>query len=271
MTFVTKADGSLENFDGKKIIGTCTRAGLDESQSAEVLGSVTKQAYDKIPTNALLKIILKEIRKFDRTVSMKYNLRAALSALSPEGRFFEIYIKKLLESRGYSVEWNRIMKGRCTSHEIDLIATNGKDKIMVECKHHINYHTFTGLGDALETWAKFEDTANPNNFTEAWLVCNTKASEHAVSYASCKGIRLVCWNYSLGVPDLNAMIEGAGLYPITILPSVPKRLLQKAFESDILTVKDAATAAPQTLRKIFGADFASIQAEANSILNHSFS
>ncbi len=269
--FVTKADGSLENFDGKKIIGTCTRAGLDESQSAEVLDSVTKKAYNKIPTNMLLKIILKEMRKFDRTASMKYNLRAALSALSPEGRFFEMYIKKLLESRGYSVEWSRIMKGRCVAHEIDLIATNNKEKIMVECKHHTNYHAFTGLGDALETWAKFEDTSKNNGFTEAWLVCNTKASDHAVSYASCKGIRLMCWNYSLGVPNLNAVIEKAGLYPVTILTSVPKRLLQKAFESGILTVKDAALAAPQTLQRAFGGDSTKVQAEAKSVLDHSFS
>ncbi len=269
--FVTKADGSLENFDGKKIIGTCTRAGLDESQSAEVLNSVTKQAYDKIPTNALLKIILKEIRKFDRAVSMKYNLRAALSALSPEGIFFEKYVKKLLESRGYSVEWNRIARGRCAAHQIDLIATNGKDKIMVECKHHMNYHTFTGLGDALETWAKFEDTAKNNDFTGAWLVCNTKASEHAVSYASCKGVKLMCWNYSLGVPNLNAVIEEAGLYPITILASVPKRLLQRSFESDILTVKDIVAATPQALRKVFGADSGKIQAEAKSVLGHNLS
>ena len=247
---VKKADGRLEEFSEQKIINTCLRSGLSESQAGTVLKSVTKDIYEKMPTRELLRIVLKEIHKNDPVSSMKYNLRAALSALKPEGMFFEKYVKKLLEEYGYSVEWSIIVKGKCTSHEVDLIAKKDNLKIMIECKHHTNYHTFVGLGDALESWASWEDIGN--QFDEAWLVCNTKISEHASKYSSCKGLKVMCWNYSQGLPELNKMIEEKKLYPITVLEGVLSNHMKRAYENDIITIKDVIRAEQQVLKNVFG-------------------
>lgn len=258
---VKKADGTLENFDGGKILKTCSRAGLEDRDCATVLQHVKQKAYDKIPTNILLKIILKEIGKHSKPGAMKYNLRAALASLSPEGIFFEKYMEKILEEYGYSVEHSKIVKGVCAEHEVDLIAGKGSEKIMVECKHHRNHHTFAGLGEAMITWASFEDTKNKNNFTEAWLVCNTKISEHASRYAGCKNLNVVCWDNKL-----NEMIESKKLYPVTILGSMAGNSIEKAFNSNILTVKDVISADSSTLIKVFGEKYQKALGEARLIL-----
>lgn len=257
---VKKADGSLEDFDGKKIIKTCLRAGLGKEESEIVVQHVTSKAYDKIPTNVLLKIILKEIRKHSKPASMKYNLRASLAALSPEGVFFELYIKKLLEEYGYKVRHAQIVKGNCSEHEIDLIAEKDGKKTMVECKHHRNHHNFAGLGEAMVTWAAFEDAKNKNNFSEAWLVCNTKISAHAAKYAQCKNVRLLCWGNKL-----NDMIEKRKLYPVTILESMKGNSVEKAFDCGIATIKDVIKSDPDTLRKIFGENYRKALEEANAV------
>ncbi|MBI1972048.1 MAG: restriction endonuclease [Candidatus Aenigmarchaeota archaeon] len=256
-----KADGSLEIFDGSKIIKTCLRSGLDNEESGIVLQHVERKAYDKIPTNALLKMILKEIRKHSKPAAMKYNLRAALAALSPEGVFFEVYIKKLLEEYGYSVEHSKIVKGNCSEHEVDLIAKKGNEKIMVECKHHRNHHTFAGQAEAMVTWAKFDDTKGRNGFTGAWLVCNTKISAHAMGYLACKNLKSVCWGNGL-----NGMIEGKKLYPVTILGSMAGNSVEKAFNSGVLTIEDVISADSAVLRKVFGEKRLRAVEEARSIL-----
>ncbi|MFH0890376.1 MAG: restriction endonuclease [Candidatus Aenigmatarchaeota archaeon] len=263
--FVKKVDGRLEEFDGNKIINTCIRSGISKSQADSVLANVKKKAYDKMTTKELLQMILLEIRKYSVASSMKYNLRAALANLSPEGMFFEKYIKRLLEEHDYSVEWSKIVKGRCVEHEVDLIAKDGKITAMIECKHHSNHHAFTGLGDAMETWAKWEDARENNKFDEAWLVCNTKMSDHAVKYATCKGIKLMCWNYSLGLPKLIELIDEKKFYPITILESVQKTDTRRAFEQNVLTVRDVINAGQPTLRKIFG-DPKAVLLQAEEIL-----
>ncbi len=258
---VKKADGSLEKFDGWKIMRTCSRAGLDENQSATVLAHVEKKAYDRIPTNALMKIILKEIRKHDGIASMKYSLRAALAALSPEGIFFEHYVKKLLEQYGYKVKHSQIVGGSCVEHEIDLVAEKDNKKIMVECKHHSNYHALVGLGDALVAWAAFEDTKNKNNFEEAWLVSNAKISEHAVRYSQCKGMRALGWTN-----ELSDMIESKKFYPVTILEATRNVRVEKAFNAGLVSVGDVITSDTQTLKKVFGEKSAEAVEEAKNIM-----
>ncbi len=258
---VKKADGSLEKFDKNKIIRTCNRAGLGGEESEIVLDHVIKKSYDKIPTNVLLRIILREIRKHSKQAAMRYNLREALAALSPEGIFFELYVKRLLEHDGYKVEHARIVKGNCVEHEVDLVAAKGNEKIMVECKHHRNGHTLAGQSEAMVTWAKFEDTKNKNNFTGAWLVCSTKISAHAAKYMACKGVRAVYWSNGL-----NGIIEEKKLYPITILESMRGNSIERAFGLDVLTVRDVVDSGPGKLRKIFGEKYQEAVEEAKAVL-----
>ncbi|MBI4176966.1 MAG: restriction endonuclease [Candidatus Aenigmarchaeota archaeon] len=258
---VKKADGSLENFDGDKIIRTCLRSGLSEGDAETVLQHVGKKAYDKIPTNVLLHIILKEIRKHSEPAAMRYSLRASLASLSPEGVFFELYVKKVLEEHGYVVEHSKITRGKCAEHEIDLIASKDGKKSMIECKHHKNHHTFAGLGEAMVTWAAFEDTAARNNFSDAWLVCSTKVSAHAQAYASCKNLKLMCWDNGL-----NEMVEGPKLYPVTIIGSMRDSSVERAFAAGLLTVRDVANANDETLRKVFGSNYKKAAGQAKEVI-----
>ncbi|MBI2085008.1 MAG: restriction endonuclease [Candidatus Aenigmarchaeota archaeon] len=258
---VKKADGSLEKFEGGKILRTCRRAGLSEESSKTVLQHVTQKSYDKIPTNVLMKIILKEMKKHDTSAFMKFNLRASLAELSPDGIFFEVYMKRLLEEYGYNVKHAQIARGNCSRHEIDLIAEKGNAKIMIECKHHRNQHTFAGLSDAMVTWAAFEDTKEKNRFTEAWLVCSTKISEHAIRYGQCKKLVMMGWANRLG-----DMIEDKKFYPVTVIESMRGNSVEKAFNLGVLTVQDVVNSDPGKLSKIFGENYQKAIAEAKAVL-----
>jgi len=76
--------------------------------------------------------------------------------LGPNGFAFENYVGKLLEHYGLQIKGIRSkVKGKCSPHEIDLIASSGEKKYMVECKHHSTRGGFIGLKVALYTHARF--------------------------------------------------------------------------------------------------------------------
>ena len=53
------------------------------------------------------------------------------------------------------------MKGKCASHEIDVIADKGDSlRYMIECKYHNSQGIYTGLKEALYTHARFLDLNN---------------------------------------------------------------------------------------------------------------
>jgi hypothetical protein len=74
-------------------------------------------------------------------------------------------------------------------------------------------------------------------FQQPWLVCNTKFSDDAAQYASCKGMKIIGWNYPEG-QGLEYLIEEKKLYPITMLKDLDIDSLNKLSTSNFILVLD---------------------------------
>jgi len=268
MVFIIKADGSQEEFNQRKIIRTCLRAGANRKLASEIAQKIGSQVREGWTTHKIYEMILNGLDKEKDPSSLLFTLRESIAKIDPES--FEIYAKKLLEAHGYFCEWNRLIKGRCVEHQIDVIAR--KEKLyLVECKHHVNPHRFCGLGIVLQVQARMEDVndgfaegRNRYMFDNAWVFTNTKFSFHAKKYAAAKNIILTGWSYK-GNYSLENMAEAKQLYPITILRA-NARTQKTLLENNIITLDDFLSD-KKIKNRLKRSEYANIFSQIESLLN----
>ena len=180
--------------------------------------------------------------------------------LGPAGFIFEQYFETVLQAYGFKTRRDVIMKGKCVTHEIDVIAEVGSKRFLVEAK----YHNVPGLkthvdvimyADArLIDIVKNEPEKNRSKFEYAmWVVTNTKFTDASIQYAKCRGIRLTGWNYPRG-ESMEDIIADKKLYPVTILPSMPKLLLPELAKRGIILAQDLLTYEAKDLARNFDVD-----------------
>ena len=129
-------------------------------------------------------MVLAALREEKDGIALKqrYQLKDSLMMLGPTGFMFENYVAEVLKCSGFKTKRIRCkVKGKCITHEIDLIVSAKNNRMLVECKHHSKQGRYTGLKESMYTHARFMDTS-PHFDTEC-LVCNTKISAHAKKYA----------------------------------------------------------------------------------------
>ena len=242
MIYVTKADGSKQPFDKQKIINTCLRLQATLQQAQSIADRIEAKAYDGIPTKKILQMIFTYMKKYRPVIGYQIDLRQAIAMLRSKPDF-EIFVSKIFESLGYKTKTNLIIQGKCIEHEIDIVASKENETILVEVKHHVNHHTYSGLDTFLQLNSTLEDLKegykegkNNIDFKDAILVCNTKVSEHAKRYAICKGIKFIAWKYP-EEKGLERIIEENKLYPITLIKDLEREEAYKLADAGIVTVK----------------------------------
>jgi hypothetical protein len=242
MIYVTKADGSKQPFDKQKIINTCLRLQATPEQAQSIADKIEAKAYDGIPTKKILQMIFQYMKKYRPAIGYQIDLRQAIAILRSKPDF-EIFVAKLFEAMGYKVETNLIIQGKCIEHEIDVVARKEDERILIEAKHHVNHHTYSGLDVFLQLNSNLEDLRegykagkNKFRFTKAILICNTKVSEHAKRYALCKGLEFIAWKFPLE-RGLERIIEENKLYPITFLREIEREEAYKLADAKIVTIK----------------------------------
>ncbi|MDH3854094.1 MAG: restriction endonuclease, partial [Nitrosopumilus sp.] len=153
----------------------------------------------------------------------------------PAGFAFENYVASLLEY--YDLQATGIrskIKGKCATHEIDVIGMREDSKFLIECKYHSKHGVYTGLKESLYTHARFLDMQP--RFSGEIIFCNTKVSNHAKKYAKCIGQQIFSWRYP-AKNSLEKIIEKYNLYPITIL-NLSQNELRIFSESNMMIAKD---------------------------------
>ncbi|MDO8551342.1 MAG: restriction endonuclease [bacterium] len=229
--FVTKYDGSREHYDQGKVVNSLLRSGIKKNELTMVLSNVEAKLYDGITTRELYEIVNQCLFGLSSPIVLSaYRLRENLSKM--DSLVFEQFVKKILEKEGYICQWNVIVKGECIEHQIDVVAKKQDSLYLVEVKRHQNYHRDCGLGTVIELWARLDDIQkgykkgiNDFNFSKAWLFSNTKFSEHALTYATAKGIKLTGWRYGSDGKGLEEMIQNAGINEVNRLVSkLPQNL-----------------------------------------------
>jgi hypothetical protein len=126
----------------------------------------------------------------------------------------------------------------------------------IECKYHSDAGKATDVKTALYVHARFQDIRKAGeqmHFRDGWLVTNTRCTTDAIQYAECAGLRIISWRY----PDkdsLERLIEDKRLYPVTILHSVRKGMLEPLFQADIILAQDIADMDLETFIRKGGLD-----------------
>jgi Holliday junction resolvase-like predicted endonuclease len=157
--------------------------------------------------------------------------------LGPTGYPFEDFVGKILESVGYKTVVRQLLRGKCVTHEVDVIAERNGKRAMIEAKFHNNPGIRSDLHVALYTHARFLDLKEKYDLNEAWIVTNTKTTTDAIAYAECMGMKTVSWSYP-AEGSLRDLIEQSDLRPITMLTSLSSSQKIKLLENHIVLCKD---------------------------------
>ncbi len=242
---VTKANGAKQLFNKEKIIQTCLRMGVTREVALQVAGQVEQNLYENITTREILQMVFELMSKPKPAVNHIFDLKYGLSLMQPKPEF-EMFVRVVLSHSGFQVMPNTVLRGLCGEHEVDAIATKDGLTALVEAKHHINYHSLTGLDESRIARAIMEDVTDAYNsgatkikIDRAMIVTNTRFSEHAVNYGRCRDILQVGWSSPEGF-GLRDVVEKYGLYPLSCLRSVSPETRLRLVEAGIVLIKQLA-------------------------------
>ena len=196
--------------------------------------------------------------KTDLDIAARYSLRRGLEELGPAGFIFEQYLETILQSYGFATKRDIMIRGKCISHEIDVIAGQGSKRFLIEAKYHndssikthvdVIMYADARLIDIVKAEPEKEQTDYENTM---WVVTNTKFTDQSIKYAQCRGIRLTGWNHPRGA-SLEDVISQKKLYPVTVLPSLPKLVLPELVKRNIILAQDLLTYEKHDLISNFG-------------------
>lgn len=238
MPTVIKANGEKEEFSEQKLINSIRRARIPNNLNDEVLHHVKSKLYDGISTEEIYRHILEYLDRTDQPfVRSRYSLKEAIMMLGPTGYPFEDFVSRILEAHGYTTQVRQVLRGKCVTHEVDVIAKKDNVASMVEIKFHNNAGARSEVQVALYTHARFEDVKTNYDFTDAWIVTNTKATIDAVTYAHCVGMKVLSWSYP-EEGSLRDLIEASRLHPITMVHSLSQTDKTTLLQNHVVLCKD---------------------------------
>lgn len=251
---ITKQSGLEESFDPEKVIRSLMSSGASRKIAEEVVEKLLREISPGISTRKIFRLARKHLRRMDRPAGIRYRLKEAIYSLGPSGYPFENFISRLFEAMGYKTKVGQIVKGRCVSHEVDVIASREDETLMMECKFHRNAKQVSDVKIALYVESRFRDirAAMPDgaNHTGA-LVTNTRLSSEAVKYAECTGLRTIAWKYP-AKDSLEGLITRTRAYPVTLLPAANRSNLHALMDRGLVLATDLAHMAPEELSAMAG-------------------
>ena len=242
---VTKNSGEKAPFDFQKLRTALLRSGAQKKELVEIENEIFEQLYDGISTKKIYQIAYKILKKNSKNVAGRYRLKKAIFDLGPSGYPFEKFMGRLFENKGYKVQVGVIVQGKCVTHEVDVIAENEEEVIMVECKFHRQQGRKSDVKVALYIKSRFDDIEAqikkdqlyPNKKFKGYIATNTRFTEDASNFASCSGISLVSWDSSKE-NNLQDWIERTNFHLITALSSATNKIKQKLLENNIVLCRD---------------------------------
>jgi Holliday junction resolvase-like predicted endonuclease len=239
--FVKKYSGKKVKFSVSKLSLSLIKSGADKAMVDTIVKKVSNEVYDGISTKEIYNRAFVLLKGKNRHLASKYKLKRAIYELGPTGFPFERFISRLLRYSGYTTENNVILKGKCVTHEIDVIAKKENITTLVECKYHNEQGLKCNIKIPLYIQSRYLDVKE--NYKEnkkldaGWVVTNTKFTEDAIQYGICSGLYLLSWNYPVD-NGLKDRIDRLGLYPITVSTLLTKREKQFLINRDVILCRD---------------------------------
>ena len=225
---ITKEDGHREAFDPSKLRFTLGKAGAPREVQDRIIAHVERELTEGMKTHRIYTHAFQLLRKEARPVAARYSMRRAVLSLGPTGFPFETFVGEIFKARGYRVHTDQMLKGACVEHEVDMVAQKQGECIAAELKFHNALGIKSDVQIALYVEARFEDLkAGPKNgnrfcIDRGMLVTNTKFTNQAIAYGSCKGLTMIGWNYPRE-GNLHDLIEETKAHPITALTTLSRQ------------------------------------------------
>lgn len=237
--FITKEDGEVEVFDPKKLEESLVRSGAVQTTADKVTRTIMESLQSGVcdpnspngGTCTVHQIYHKAfllLKETSRAAAARYSLRRSILEFGPTGFPFEEYVAAIFTAKGYQTLTGQMVFGGCVPHEVDVIAWNKEKLIMAEVKYHNELAGKSDLKTALYIKARYDDLKDnlytygglpPRKLDDWLLITNTKFTETAITYANCKGLKLISWVYP-EKGNLLDMIEETKLHPITCLTTL---------------------------------------------------
>lgn len=258
MTDIKNASGEVERFEQQKLCNSLKQAGAPLDLVNKVCRQVEHEVVEGSTTEEIFEKAYHYLAKENLAAAARYRLRRALMDLGPAGFLFEQYVEAILRQYGYKTKRDRIIKGHCVSHEIDILANSDAMHYFIEVKYHNERGLKTDVKTVMYMYARLLDIAKAEESHEvekvshkAWLVTNTKFTVNAVQYAMCMGIKLTGWNYPAG-ESLEDLIVKKSLYPVTVLKSMDKASREQFSKNNLMFAKDILRYSGNELVSRFG-------------------
>lgn len=237
--FVTKANGEKELFIEEKLRRSIQRAGIPLGLHDTVVSHIKKLLYPDIKTSEIYYHLIEFLGASSYPQGRgRYSLKQAIMDLGPSGYPFENFVAEILKTQGFATQTRITAQGKCVSHEIDVVASKDKQKVMVECKFHNRPGSRSDVKVALYVWARFEDVSP--QFNQPWLATNTKCTTDAIQYGNCVGLKIIGWGYP-EKDNLQNLIETANLHPLTCLTTLSTQQKQTLLKENVVLCKDLLT------------------------------
>ncbi len=254
--YVTKEDGDVEKFDPQKLEDSLVRSGAVQTTADKIVRTIMEElktgVCDPESDNGTICTVHQIYHKaFDilkatsLAAAARYSLRRSIMEFGPTGFPFEEYVAAIFKAKGYETLTGQMVFGGCVPHEVDVIAWNKEKLIMAEVKYHNEHAGKSDLKTALYIKARYDDLKDnlyeygglpPRKIDEWYLITNTKFTETAVTYAGCKGLKLISWSFPLR-GNLLDMIEETKLHPVTCLTSLTDTEKRELLSRDIVLCK----------------------------------
>lgn len=242
---VVKHSGEIVEFNIEKLKSSLIKSGASTFVIDGILEAIQKQLYQCITTKQIYKTAFNLLKKASSSHAARYNLKEAIRLLGPAGFFFEKYIARLFEFEEYKTKVNLHLKGKCVSHEVDILIKKENQISMVECKFHMGKDINTDVKVPMYILSRFNDLNKKRHtifsgnelITKCWIVTNTRFTSDAIDFARCSGLHLLSWNYP-EKNNLKTKNDALFLYPVTCLTTLTLAEKEKLLILDLILAKD---------------------------------
>jgi Holliday junction resolvase-like predicted endonuclease len=241
---VRKHSGELDVFSEDKLRSSLQNAGANAEVSDYVLSEVSESLYDGISTGTIYKMAFQVLKRKKYVHASKYRLKRSIQELGPTGYPFEVFVAEIMKAEGFTIQVGLNMKGKCVAHEVDVLAENEHQVLMMECKFHNKPGYKSDVKVPLYINARFHDLndvwkdtgAFGQKKTQGCVVTNSRFTQDAIDYGTCAGMQMISWDY----PNHASIKKRANehlLYPITSLQSLSKQDKKMMIEEGIIVTK----------------------------------
>ncbi|MGB5645690.1 restriction endonuclease [Muriicola sp.] len=237
---IRKSSGERVPFSSLKLAASLRHSGADEDTINMVLQKVADELFEGISTKEIYNRAYAILKRKKPIFASKYKLKKAIYELGPTGFPFEKFIATLLNFSGYKTAVGEVVKGKCVSHEIDVLARKNGKICLIECKFHGEEGRNCNVKVPLYIHSRFQDVCKTENHEagfkvpdEGWVVTNTRFTQEATTYGKCSGLYLLSWDYPHD-DGLRNRIDRLALYPITVSTLLTQREKQFLLSRDVV-------------------------------------